>query len=127
MSCEAHIIHGDFRITLPLIVGSGCPEELTLESADIEALHLPQVGTRNVQYPDGSVGNVSIYGDVLIELYQSDGTIVQTSLAPVYLQQIGDHVGVECTARILGSPALDKMNLKLDFRGKKLVKRIRRI
>jgi hypothetical protein len=127
MSCEAQVIFGDLRITLPIIVDSCCQEELTLERADIEALNLPQVGTRNVQYPDGSSGNVTVYEAVTVELSLSDGSIVQTSVVPVSLQQIGDHVGVECTERLLGYPSLDKLNLKLDFRGKKLVKRIRRI
>jgi hypothetical protein len=124
MSCQAHVIFGDLRITLPIIIDSGCQEELTLERADIEALNLPQVDTRNVRYPDGSSGNVTVYEAVTVELSLSDDSIVQTSVVPVSPQQIGDHVGTE---RILGYPPLDKMNLQLDFRGKKLVKQIRRI
>jgi hypothetical protein len=67
MSCEAHVIYGDLRITLLMIVDSGCQEELTLERADAEALNLPQVGTRIVQYPDGSSGNVTVYEPVTVE------------------------------------------------------------
>lgn len=127
MTCDIFVIYGDIRIPVPVIVDSDCQEEFILEPKDIQQLNLPQIDTRVVGYPDGSTGNARLYENVIVEILLSDRSVVRASVTPSTLQQIDDRVGAECTERILGYPALDKLNLKLDFRAKKLVKRIRRI
>jgi hypothetical protein len=127
MTCDVVLIRGDVRVTVTVIVDSGCQEELTLEPSDIEALHLSQLDTHNVEYPDGSTGEAKLYDDVVVEVPLSDGSVVRATVAPVSLEQLDDRVGAITVQRILGYPALYKLNLKLDFRAKKLVKRVRRI
>lgn len=127
MTCDIRVIYGDIQRVITVIGDSGCQEELTLEPTDIETLNLPQVGTREVLYPDGSTGEAKIFDTVTVEVPLSDGSVVQASVTPVSLTQVDQRVGAVAAERILGYAALDKLNLKLDFRAKKLVKRIRRI
>ncbi len=127
MTCKIRVIHGDLSIDIDVIADSGCQEELALEEADIGRLNLLPVGTHDVVYPDGSTGPATIYGNVTVEVTLSDGSIVRAEVVPSVLERVSDGVGLIGTERILGYSALDKLNLKLDFRKKMLVKRIRRI
>lgn len=130
MVCSIVVSRGDISITIPVIVDSGCQESLILERVDLEQLRLEQWESRSIQYPDGSVGQAEVYDEVNVSLTLSDGSSVETSVVPIYLipsHTIPEAAGVEGSERILGFPAMDKLNLKLDFRNKKLVKRIRRI
>jgi hypothetical protein len=131
MVCNVVVSHGERSITIPVIVDSGCQEALTLEQGDIEQLGLEQRGDdRSIQYPDGSVGPAQVYEEVTVSFTLSDGSRVEASVVPIYLipsHPTSERAGVEGIERILGFPAMDKLNLKSDFRNRKLVKRIRRI
>jgi predicted aspartyl protease len=130
MKCEIRVISGDFSITVPVVTDSGCQEDLVLEPQDIQDLQLNLAESRRVGYADGSTGIAQQYGDVVIELTLTDGNVVRASVAPVLLEQTQnpDVVGVPTIPeRLLGFPALHKLNLKLDFRNNMLTKRIRRI
>ncbi len=124
MTCMIRVIYGDLAITVDVIAGSGCQEELILEPADVTALNLPSIGTRDLGYADGSTGRATMYDKVTVELTLSDGSTVHADVVPTVLERVSNYIGVVATKRLLGFPAFDKLNLILDFRSKKLVKRI---
>ncbi len=131
MACTATLIFGGVEISIPVIVDSGSQEEIILEEEDINLLGLgKEISQRSVQYPDHSIGSVAVYADVQVILTLTDGSQVRATVQPVrILPSTHDvpQVGVQCTERILGFPALAKLNLKLDFKNKILVRRVRRI
>ena len=128
MTCDVDIIYDGRTITIPVIVDSGCQENLILELVDIQTLNLISLSTREAVMPDHSRATVEVYPDVMIRIGLMDGSYVEASVTPTYLAPvITEEVGVICLERLLGYPALEKLNLKLDFKGKMLTRRIRRI
>jgi hypothetical protein len=123
LSCTVQITSGDVRINIPVILGSNCNEELSLEQSDVDALNLTQTESRIVKYSDGSSVTVNVFPDIILELSLSDGSFIQAAVVPISFHRIDDdRVGVLCTSRRLGSIALEKLGLKLDYRSKKLIK-----
>jgi hypothetical protein len=90
-------------------------------------IRLPQVDTRIFTFPDGSFGSVKVHAPVIVVVSLNDGNSVQTSVIPISFQEIDECVGVRGAVRILGHSTLFKMNLKIHYPSKRLVKFIRRI
>lgn len=114
-------------VEIDVVVDTGCQEYIILAQSDVETLGLVRKRQSIIILADGSETRCWRYSTVDFIIALSDGTEASATLAPVVMEQATSDTA-EASAgaaieRLLGYPGIDLLNLKVDPRNHRLIRR----
>jgi len=128
MVCQANICNlaTNKSIDISAVVDSGCQHQLLLDPQDLIHLGFASPSrTDTTWFPDGSCAEVLVYGEVQVTMTLTDNSTCVAKLLASSITAFNDSIpGVEGSERIIGYNGLELLNLKLDFKGHKLIRRL---